>query len=220
MSNAKFAISEVLPGKLNALVKNIMVQVGASDANEAVRLVNSGERVVVEPNKLNPCWIRISNTMVAVNLSAPPSLPFKDAKVVEHIGEGGALLEKRPDGLYLSMSSAASFRKILLHLSTHQQNGKRIKGNELCEELTGKPVLNVNVLDALYDNPDLIPEDWKKDEKGNVLYIFFWRTIYCIPDTGRLYVRFLYFVDGSWRRSYNWLDYDWNVVNPAALLAS
>jgi hypothetical protein len=38
-----FVISDVLPGKLNALVKNIMKQTGAEDPNEAVRLVNSGE---------------------------------------------------------------------------------------------------------------------------------------------------------------------------------
>lgn len=38
-----FAIANVLPGKLNALVKNIMIQTGTNDPNEAVRLVNSGE---------------------------------------------------------------------------------------------------------------------------------------------------------------------------------
>ena len=44
MSNDnQFAIAEVTPGKLNALVKNIMTQTGTTDPNEAVRLVNSGE---------------------------------------------------------------------------------------------------------------------------------------------------------------------------------
>ncbi len=41
-----FAIAEVFPGKLNALVKNIMKQTGVSDPNEAVRLINSGECVI------------------------------------------------------------------------------------------------------------------------------------------------------------------------------
>ncbi len=49
MVNTEFAIAEVKPGKLNALVKNIMAQTGVSDPNEAVRLVNSGEWVVSKP---------------------------------------------------------------------------------------------------------------------------------------------------------------------------
>ena len=40
--NTEFAIANVLPGRLNALVKNIMRQTGTDDPNEAVRLVNSG----------------------------------------------------------------------------------------------------------------------------------------------------------------------------------
>ena len=47
-----FAISEVKTGHLNALVKNIMRQTGATDANEAVRLVNSGEWLVARPTRL------------------------------------------------------------------------------------------------------------------------------------------------------------------------
>lgn len=43
MNNDGFVIANVLPGKLNALVKNIMKQTGINDANEAVRMVNSGE---------------------------------------------------------------------------------------------------------------------------------------------------------------------------------
>ncbi|MEK7650128.1 MAG: hypothetical protein AAB367_04210 [Patescibacteria group bacterium] len=41
-----FAISDVLPGRLNALVKNLMAQMGITDPNEAVRRVNAGEWVV------------------------------------------------------------------------------------------------------------------------------------------------------------------------------
>lgn len=48
-----FAIAEVFPGKLNALVKNIMKQTGVSDPNEAVRLINSGECVI---SRLESRW--------------------------------------------------------------------------------------------------------------------------------------------------------------------
>ena len=35
-----------------------------------------------------------------------------------------------------------------------------------------------------------------------------------------LYVRYLYWNDGHWNSSYNYLDNDWNSNNPAALLAT
>ena len=49
----EFAIAEVMPGKLNALVKNIMRQTGETDPNKAVRLINSGQWVLV-PKLLHP----------------------------------------------------------------------------------------------------------------------------------------------------------------------
>lgn len=47
----EFAIADVMPGKLNALVKNIMQQTGTGDPNEAVRLVNSGEWILSKPTR-------------------------------------------------------------------------------------------------------------------------------------------------------------------------
>jgi hypothetical protein len=38
-----FVIANVLPGKLNAAIKNIMKQIGVKDPNEAVRMLNAGE---------------------------------------------------------------------------------------------------------------------------------------------------------------------------------
>ena len=212
MSGNEFAISEVLPGKLNALVKNIMAQVQTSDPSEAVRLVNSGERVVVDPSKLNPCWIRISDTILAVNLGAAPYPPFSSAGVVSHLGQGGVLFEKKADGLYVGS------QKVAPYLSQRQVNGKWLKGYELRDELTGKSVLNANVLDALAENSDLIPEDWKRDEKGNIRFIYFWGTVFGGRDGGE-YVRCLYFRVGAWRRSYHWLDNVWRSSQPAAVLA-
>lgn len=49
MSHPDFAIAEVMPGQLNALVKNIMRQTGTDDVNEAVKLVNSGEWIITKP---------------------------------------------------------------------------------------------------------------------------------------------------------------------------
>jgi len=52
---SEFAIANVLPGKLNALVKNVMLQTGETDPSEAVRLVNSGEWVL---SKSTRTWNR------------------------------------------------------------------------------------------------------------------------------------------------------------------
>ena len=157
--------------------------------------------------------VTLGPTTIVVNLAASPKLPFNGAEVESHIGEGWVIVEKRTDGLYVNG------RKVVLRLSRRQQNGKSLKGYELREELTGKPVLNANVLDALCDNPHLIPEDWKKDERGNTRYIFFWGTIYRYS-SGFLYVRCLYFHDGTWHRLYFWLDGVWDGYDPAVLLAS
>ena len=44
MSNkSEFLISGIETGKLNAMVKNIMVQIGITEPEEAVRMMNSGE---------------------------------------------------------------------------------------------------------------------------------------------------------------------------------
>ena len=158
-------------------------------------------------------FIIINETTIAVNLGVTPDLPFNGAEVVEHIGEGWVIVEKRPDDLYING------RKVVLHLSKRQKNGEWLKSHELREELIGKLVLNANVFDALYQNPRLIPEEWKKDENGNTSFIFFWGTIFRGSD-GRLYVRCLYFHGGAWCWHCRWLGYDWDGHYPAALLAS
>ena len=37
---------------------------------------------------------------------------------------------------------------------------------------------------------------------------------------GNRYVLYFYFNDGAWNWNYNWLDNDWNVNNPSAVLAN
>ncbi len=157
--------------------------------------------------------ITINETTIAVNLGAVPKPPFDGTEVEQHIGKGWSIVEKRTDGLYVDG------RKVILHLSKRQKNGKLLKGHELREELTGKPVLDANIFDALLSNLHLIPEDWKKDENDNTRYIFFWGTIYRNSDRP-LFVRYLFFLGGKWRSNYYWLGNDWNDNYPAALRAS
>ncbi len=149
-----------------------------------------------------------------LNLATIPRLPFAGAVVDKHTGVGTVTIEKRADGqLYIDG------KKVVLHLSERQLGGKWLKGHELRTELDGKPVLNATVLDFLEDHPDFIPDDWKQDGQGNTRFVYFWGTIYRDAG-GHLYVRYLCWLVGQWRFSYDWLDVDWGGRRPAACLAS
>jgi len=157
----------------------------------------------------------VNTTTIMVNLDVAPRLPFDGAIVESHSGGGWVKVQRRKGGLYVDG------RKVVLYWSGRQKGGESLKGHELRDELTGKPVLNANLLDAVYENPHLIPEEWKRDENGNILFIFFSGTIYRGPRTVGLYVRCLCFLDGTWSRFYDgWLDRGWDGDDPVALLAS
>lgn len=52
-----FAIKDVSTGRLNALVKNLMVQMGVSDPDEAIRRINAGEWVATKAElPVFPTW--------------------------------------------------------------------------------------------------------------------------------------------------------------------
>jgi len=103
--------------------------------------------------------------------------------------------------------------KVILHLDQGQKNGKCLEGNNLRKALKGQPVMNAVVLDWLLAHPELIPEEWKGK------YIYFWGTIYR-DSVGRLYVRCLYWGDGSWGWRCRWLGDGWGGGSPAAVAAS
>lgn len=102
--------------------------------------------------------------------------------------------------------------KVNLHLSRKQKNGS-IEGNKLREELKNKKVLNANVLDYLFANPHLIPEEWKGKD------VFFWGTIYR-DSFDSPYVRYLRWIGAQWYWGSHWLSFDFDAFNPAAVLAS
>jgi hypothetical protein len=140
----------------------------------------------------------------AIDCDADPFLPNEGWRVEEH----------RKDGVIVWDPTKAS-----LYLSKGQKGDKYIVGNDLRKELAKKPTMNANVLDYLLKNPHLIPEDWKKDERGNTRYIFFWGTIYR-HSGGSLCVRVLCWDGGAWGWLYGWLDDGFDGNNPAALRVS
>ena len=152
--------------------------------------------------------------IIEVNLEAKPRLPFDGATVEKHEGEGWVRVEKRPDGLYING------KKVVLYLSEKQQNGEVIQGHNLREELSGRDILNANILDALLEYLELIPEDWKKDAKGNARYIFFWATVYRRDPDGYLFVRCLFWDGDRWYWGYHGLGDGWFGYYPSAVRAS
>jgi len=138
-----------------------------------------------------------------IDLDAPPYIP-NGLSVVEH-RQGGQMVWDPT--------------KVKFHISKNQKGGKRIEGNKLRKELEGKPVYNANLLDYLYANQELIPEEWKKNEDGSIRFTYFWGTIYR-ASLGSLDVRYLCFSGGQWCWSCSWLGSDWDGRSPAAVPAS
>jgi hypothetical protein len=165
--------------------------------------------------------LEMVNKKHIVNLAATPKPPFDGAEVVKHVdtinGKTEVELEKRSDdNLYVDGC------KIVLVQSERQLGGEVIEGHELRKELeSGEQVLlNSNVLDYLYDHPELFPEHWKKDENGNIRFVFFWGTIFRNPSLGFLCVRYLYWRDVGLSRNCSWLGNVWLGQSWSASLAS
>lgn len=166
-----------------------------------VRQVVRGEAVIL-PTKKPSLYVVINDTTIAVNLGVSPLEVHKHrdgTEVEQHIGEGWVIAEKRTDGLYVGG------RKVILYLSEGQRNGKSISLRELREELVGKPLLNTNLLDALFcfENRHLLPKDWS--EKARQLH--FLGTILRFP-SGQIWIRFAERCRyDHWRG--RWTDWDW-----------
>lgn len=134
-----------------------------------------------------------------INCDAAPFIP-----------DGFTVEEHKKGGQWKFDPKAVAF-----YLSKQQKGDKYIEGNKFRKELEGKPVLNANVLDYLLKYPHLLPEEWKKDERYNTRYIFFWGTLYR-NRVGSLCVRYLYWDGGRWYSLYYWLVSNWLAYYPAA----
>lgn len=152
---------------------------------------------------------------IVIDCDADPFIP-EGFSVVEHKRGGQLEFDPKKIAFYHSIAQA--------------EVGKFIMGNELRIELSGQSVLNANVLDYLLAHPNLIPEEWKKDDWGQQRYIFFWGTIYnehskyknrdgVMVEKDTQYVRFLQYGNGKWYSGMHDLDYAFPHDRPAAVLA-
>jgi hypothetical protein len=176
--------------------------------NEQVKKMSSGDFLkTILPVLLGTGIVQIVKYIVDLAGDCMPESWKKEGWLIEkHVGEGQLALD---------------LTKIQLYLSANQIDGKVIKGNELRKELEKNKVsvLSACVLDHLLLHPELIPEDWKKDEMGKTRYVYFWGTVYR-HQHGNLCVRYLFWLDGAWIWDYFWLGYDWSSQGPAAVFAS
>lgn len=112
--------------------------------------------------------------------------------------------------------------RLKLYVSEEQRNGKYITGSNLRKELEGNKdlvLMNACVLDYLLAHPDIIPESWKTDGKGEAPCICFWGTIY-LRSGGDLVVQYLRWCGAGWYRSYHYVSHThWSSRHPAAILA-
>ena len=158
----------------------------------------------------------INESAIMVNLDTLPILPFESAKVYFQTGSGWVKVEKRENGLYVDD------HKVILYLSERQKGKNKIEGYELCKELSEKPVLHPNILDALKEHSHLIPKELGRDERGAIREIFFWSVIF--NDVGgykhvrgmRLHER--EYSGDYWEDICHRLDLKWNNICYAALL--
>lgn len=118
---------------------------------------------------------------------------------------------------------------IVFHLADDQVRGESMDEIGLIEKLSGLTLLKSNVSDYLLANPNLIPEEWKRDEHGQIRRIYFWGTVFRDPE-GCRFIRCLYWHDDKWDsydhmlldeedHDYYWLHSEFNDQNPAAVLA-
>lgn len=124
----------------------------------------------------------------------------------EPLPREGYIVEEHRKGGLLDLSR--------VKLSLHPVEGQ-IAGHRLRELLTDEPVLNANLLGALLENPNRIPEEWK----GMRGHVFFWGTIYRKQRGGELHVPYLIEgTDNVWRSDLRDLGYEYHALYPAAVL--
>lgn len=116
-----------------------------------------------------------------------------------HLGRGTMALEKRADGkLY------ADDREVFRRLSESQKAGKVADGHVVWQELGAESVLNATFGEYLFDNPQIIPDEYKEG------IIYFWGTIfYTLGKDKEEWVAYLQWVNNDWRLSYAPLDVIW-----------
>ncbi|MGH7141060.1 MAG: hypothetical protein ACREGH_00290 [Minisyncoccia bacterium] len=161
--------------------------------------------------RLDPRRFR-EETHLRVNLGAEPTPPYVGATPLGLGGHGWVTVEKKDGVLWVGGC------KVELYIDDRQKNNKTITASDLHEQLKLRcyPVLHPNILDALLQRPEYIPEEWKCDARGRAMFIYFWGQIFKGP-TGAKCVRCVYFDGLVWRPFYRWFGVELNDQHAAAI---
>jgi hypothetical protein len=106
-------------------------------------------------------------------------------------------------------------------INTLKVSEKYISGEQNLERLKNQNTisLNANAFRYFWENQDKMPKDWSEKVDGNILFIYFWGTIFRDPD-GNRFVLCLSRFEGWWYWLTPWLGYDWDRSDPSVALAS
>jgi len=205
--------------KISTIIKNTLVKIGVG-IEILSWIAGNGKKEFVEfltvlgqafsASKFKERKLLYEATL---DIDTSPKLPFEGAVVQKHIAMVKVKIELWTDGLHVNG------KEVILH-RFQNQCARNILGYEVDTRLRleDQNVLNACIEDFLLEHPEFCPDDWKQDENGNTIYIYFWGTIYRNPSGTDLCVRGLYWEDGRLFNHFRWLDVDWNEHRQAAVL--
>ena len=136
---------------------------------------------------------------------------------VPFIGPGSSILEQDNRSLLLT---EVDLTKIKLQ-TTLEADENSVQGEENLKRLIKVDTirLDAKVFQTFWENPSLIPENFKQLTNGETTYVFFPGTV-LRHSRGHRYVLYLYWNDGEWRWGYHWLAEEWHADSPSAVLES
>ncbi len=147
-------------------------------------------------------------------ISIDRTTPFDPVKF---LGRGWTIDEQDERSLALAQVNLANVR--LKHMLKPGET--MIKGEAKLERLQEADCirLDAKVFQTLWENQASIPESWKEKINGNTIFVFFDGTIFRDPSGDRCVLRLSWNVS-RWYWNYHWLENDWRVGDPSAVLAS
>lgn len=145
----------------------------------------------------------INDNVIEVNLDAPPKPPFMPTEAFDNPGGGWVRVERRKDGLYVDGN------KTILHVDEAQRTSTGYMGMKLFSVLRKSTFEHPNIMDALMEYPQMIPDECLP-RKNNTVYTFFAGVKFIRREDGLVFVRCMFQKDGVWQTGQLWLECNFN----------
>lgn len=163
-------------------------------------------------------WVPVDEASILVDLEVPARHPCADVQPQILVREPNpvVVVELRDDGNYVNG------RKVELRLAPCQTGGDA-DGSLIHRQLWDVHALHPNILDALFENQQLIHESWKMPVEDKARFVCFRGVQFqsTLPGNARWtwYIRLLCWEQGRWVRSYRTRNSLWNSRYFAAVLS-